>query len=80
MVRALRYQARQLLRVARLAHLVIDHKQVGIVWADRVVEALAPAMHELKVRVKCAERLIVLLPFAVHPDQACWERLYQSIL
>ena len=79
MVRALGEQARQLLRVARLAHLVVEHEQVGLVWADRVVEALAPAMHELDVRVKRAKRLIALLPLAVHPDQARRERLDQSI-
>ena len=80
MVRALREQSRQLLRVARLAHLVVEHNQVGLVWADRVVEALAPAMHQLDVRVERAHCFIVLLPLAVHPDQARRKGLDQSII
>ena len=80
MMRALGEQQRLLLRVARLAHLVVEHEQVGLVWADRVVEALTPPMHELDVRVERAQRLIVFLPLAVHLDQARWERLDQSIL
>ena len=80
MMRALGDQACQLLRVARLAHLVVEHEQVGLVWADRVVEALTPAVNELDVRIERTQRLVVLLPLTVHPDEAHWERLDQSVL
>ena len=58
------------LGVAEKAFLVIEHKQIGLVGANQVIEAFAPAVHKFDVEIKRAQRFIVFLPLAILLDKA----------